>query len=966
LRDRRLVLVLALALLAGFLAYQAPPVSDIAVGWLGDRLFLRASQGLGAADATTFYGDELTGTNGGRSRWTRQQAEIALPGLGPSGHLALSLRAQGWPDDALNSNTRQPNVTVTANGVPVGRFTPTSQWSEYSLRIPASVGAGDRLAIAITASDTFTSTRTADDPARPKGIRLDYLSVRGADSHAAFVLPPLLPLALLVLDAALALLALVVLTGRPTLAFVLATLLITSVAIGLALARVWAVALLPWLSLGLALLLLYARRAAVLGTFSRLLHRYARGAALNYGLVVVVAAWLAYVVARASATYRFPGLNAFRDNFPDSLLYGLLGMGLLLLIVVLGREGLPRLSNAIVRAIGTRRGATALLALAAAIWIGYEAYVIAGLPYVGHADYADNAVVARNLVAGRGWVVDYVTQFYQLYRGVTRPQETWPLLQPVWIAPFFALFGPTDWAAKIPNLLFMIALTLLIYAAGARLWDRRVGLTGAAIILTSYLFFRLVIYATSDLAFVLFAFGAIYLLYLYASKDQGSKTKDLGPNVQAVERHSFVFGRWSLVGSAVLTGLMLLQKPGSGVLIAFGMGLWFLFERLGRPRAHTGAQLEQPSRYRRSSIVYRLSPVALWSAIALAILSPYVVRNLELFRAPFYSTESRDAWLIEYTADWEDIYRVYSLKADPNPADLPNRSWILRHGFDRTLLKIENQVRAIRDYLAPPWSHLPLGLSDTVSGYKSDGDTADSRLLLAMGAWLALLGALGALRSRRRLLALLLAAFGPYTLFLVFYWHANEERYFVMLLPWLALLAAYALWRGYDRVAAIGDGRWTPVGLALVATALVLVISPSWPEIARQVRAFPQLWAPDVDAYTWLRDNAGSGDVVMTRGPWQANWQSDRPTLMIPNTGDRDVFLQLARHYGARYLVRDTLSNPSRQTIALIDSLIADGTLTEVYVSPKYLAEQGGREVPLATEVYRFSEGYGGVAALEP
>ncbi|HEX9373174.1 MAG TPA: hypothetical protein VF897_19330, partial [Roseiflexaceae bacterium] len=35
LRDRRLALILALALLAGFLAYQAPPASDIAVGWLG-------------------------------------------------------------------------------------------------------------------------------------------------------------------------------------------------------------------------------------------------------------------------------------------------------------------------------------------------------------------------------------------------------------------------------------------------------------------------------------------------------------------------------------------------------------------------------------------------------------------------------------------------------------------------------------------------------------------------------------------------------------------------------------------------------------------------------------------------------------------------------------------------------------------------------------------------------------------
>src|SRR4029077_12090166 len=108
---------------------------------------------------------------------------------------------------------------------------------------------------------------------------------------------------------------------------------------------------------------------------------------------------------------------------------------------------------------------------------------------------------------------------------VTRPQETWPLLQPVWIVPFFAMFGPTAWAAKIPNLLLTAALALLIYTAGARLWDRRVGLTAALIILTNYLFFRLVIYTTSDLAFTVFAFGAIYLFYRATTDDRRTTTE---------------------------------------------------------------------------------------------------------------------------------------------------------------------------------------------------------------------------------------------------------------------------------------------------------------------------------------------------------------------------------------------------------------------------------------------------------
>ena len=47
--DPRLLIVIALALLAGTLAYQAPPGADIPIGWLGDRLFLGASEGQSAS-----------------------------------------------------------------------------------------------------------------------------------------------------------------------------------------------------------------------------------------------------------------------------------------------------------------------------------------------------------------------------------------------------------------------------------------------------------------------------------------------------------------------------------------------------------------------------------------------------------------------------------------------------------------------------------------------------------------------------------------------------------------------------------------------------------------------------------------------------------------------------------------------------------------------------------------------------
>jgi hypothetical protein len=416
-----------------------------------------------------------------------------------------------------------------------------------------------------------------------------------------------------------------------------------------------------------------------------------------------------------------------------------------------------------------------------------------------------------------------------------------------------------------------------------------------------------------------------------------------------------------VLGSGLLTGLMLLQKPGSGVIMAGGMGLWFLAQQW---RAHRISNLQSPIS-RLSSLASCLAPVAIWAVLALLMLSPYILRNMQLFGAPFYSTESRDAWVQAYTSDWE-IYKVYTADADlSETGGLPDATWVLRWGFDRTLRKIGDQLVATRDYLLPPWRGLPLGLGETLFGRPDK-----TPLLFGMGAWL-VLGALGALRARLRLLSLLLLVFLPYAAFLVLYWHADEERYFVMVMPWLALLAAYALWRGYDRIAAIGDGRWAPLGLALATTALVLVVAPSWPIISEKVRAEPQRYAADIDAYTWLGDwaheHGESGAVVMTRNPWQFNWHSRLPALMVPHTTDPRTFLRIAHYYQVRYLVVDSLQRPPAEVRSMLDALIRNKTLEHVYTTPVYLASNTeGRTITMTTEIYRLPANYGGVVAAQP
>jgi len=149
-----------------------------------------------------------------------------------------------------------------------------------------------------------------------------------------------------------------------------------------------------------------------------------------------------------------------------------------------------------------------------------------------------------------------------------------------------------------------------------------------------------------------------------------------------------------------------------------------------------------------------------------------------------------------------------------------------------------------------------------------------------------------------------------------------------------------------------------------VATALVQEIQPSWPDIAQKVRVEPKLVSADIDAYSWLRANSQPDDVVMTRLPWQFNWQTERPALMVPNTTDPKVFLRIARYYNVRYLVLDSAQRPNADVRAMIDDLLKDPQLgfEKEYSATSVVA---GR-APITTEVYRFPQTYGGVAALRP
>ncbi len=403
---------------------------------------------------------------------------------------------------------------------------------------------------------------------------------------------------------------------------------------------------------------------------------------------------------------------------------------------------------------------------------------------------------------------------------------------------------------------------------------------------------------------------------------------------------------WMAAGLA--TGLMCLQKP-SGVIFGAGMGLWALLRWWSRQRTGTGMLLPWRN-------------LLVWGSITALVLSPYVARNLLLFGRPVFSTESYDAWILGFQGSsrdaWEDIYKIYFYD------ELPNRSWILRWGWDRTFNKIMAQATAAWNFILPSKDSL---LADP----KFEGSWFGIHLSALAPVWLSLLG-LVTLRPRQRpLVALVGVVTLLYIIFLATYWHADEERYFLPLVPWLLLLAMAALCGAFDRAMQYQGGRWAGLAGGL---ATIILWSTLQPNLA-MTEAFldpaggsywARIWKADLDAYAWLKTHTRPDDVIMTRVPWQLSFHADRPSLMIPNaplTSDdpqTPSIMQVAHYYGADYLVMNAMQNPGPLAREGLKPLSKGGSYLDFELVYTGKDPFGGNPI----YIYRFPTNYAGAVPL--
>ena len=879
-----------------------------AIGTVGDRVLLQRTAGVGNATDGKWFADELApGSLNGRARWTQEMSALVLPVANIG---AVSLHVAGWP------GADQPAVTVSLNDRVIGTFIPTSTFKHYDFNVEQSKGTETSL-ITIRSSTVFTDTQRYTDP-RQKGVRVAELVIAPTPNRP-------LQYSFWSVSALYA-----------SMLFVL---------LALAYRLRWG----RWGRIAASLSGLVAGIAFCIGAGQWILPVVAHvvSGSLILSIVVLQRLWmpiLRAIVRRmrrrvpVTTLVRWSAISAVTVATIGNAAMWRIWLGAVVLIWLIESRAQTDAQQG--RLLFLRRWMRQWYGLGYVAFGCVVAWAMFQATFIGHADYADNAVVARNLIRGRGWVVDYVTQFYQLFPTVTHPQETWPILQPVWIAISYFFFGVHDHAARFPNLVFWGLFVWLVDRYARYHWGARVALVSVILVTINIFMYRQLIYATSDIAFVVFATAALQGVWLLPQT-----------GVSYWPSGRFASSRAKILATGTWTGLMLLQKPGTAAMLAFGMGVWLLVTWV-LPMLYPVVN--------RSLLVRRVLDVALWAGIAMLVLSPYIVRNLLLFGSAVHSTESFDAWILEYT-QWDAIYRIYMADGGVGPGDLPERSWLLRWGYDAIIQKCMIQLNVIQDYLLPSFVGFPWPINEFGAAAAATG------LLSPLALWALPIGWVLPVVSRQpRFWGLLVSACLPYSVFMIVYWHANEPRYWVFVLPWLAVLSARGIVWVIDCVASVpGKTMHVTKGMLLLGAVLLAVV-PSVQNIARAQPLDAARVVADKDLYAYMQRELPLDAVVMTRVPWQLQWYSDRGAVMIPADASATQILRIAKHYNARYLALDSLQRPNAATRAILADMIDDsGTpFRLIYRTPAYPVNDNGRTFTMVSELYAFPDDYRGVPSI--
>jgi Dolichyl-phosphate-mannose-protein mannosyltransferase len=238
------------------------------------------------------------------------------------------------------------------------------------------------------------------------------------------------------------------------------------------------------------------------------------------------------------------------------------------------------------------------------ILIAWSAMSVVGASrsaFGGHADATNTLTVAKNLLAGNGFTVNYVWAFFHL-RPIPHPEDTWPLFYPTLVAISMAIFGNNPLGWRVPNILLVVLTTFLVRRISLEIFKQRsiANLTG-------------VLYLALGPSDTISIFNNTLLTFLFVLACYLAAKLTLRPTGGRMFRLGLSFGA------------LLLAKPDSVFVVAgISLGIVLLF------------LLEEKS-FDRAAIFRPLYRVALPLVIALALWSPWLCRNYIVFGDPLFA-----------------------------------------------------------------------------------------------------------------------------------------------------------------------------------------------------------------------------------------------------------------------------------------------------------------------------------------
>ncbi|MBN2368761.1 glycosyltransferase family 39 protein [Candidatus Woesearchaeota archaeon] len=243
------------------------------------------------------------------------------------------------------------------------------------------------------------------------------------------------------------------------------------------------------------------------------------------------------------------------------------------------------------------------------IYLIFNSYFMSKNEFIGGADDVRYAIIAKNIASGRGYVVDVIHKFFYPYpRDVTHQDDLYAPLYPYIVAFFYTLFGAGEFFSKFPALVFgLVGIPLMIFLIAKEIYNEKIALVaGLASMLNPSSFSWT---GTGD---TLYAFLTVCTIYCFikAGKDK----------------------RWFYLMGLCL-GLSYLAKITAAVVV-IAVVLAYIIN------------------YRKNLIQEEF---IVGMIIALAIVSPWLVRNYFVTGSPTGSLYSYYPYMFKYFENSHEI-----------------------------------------------------------------------------------------------------------------------------------------------------------------------------------------------------------------------------------------------------------------------------------------------------------------------